>query len=143
MGRMTGSNPPEWTGIEIALDDPENLRASLDLSVAYIKNYELDKCEVLLGRYALPACRARGMPWIVKGMQDYATLRMKQNRQAEAMLLLEDLESMLPPHPIMLHNLGLAYNSLRMHEKAMEKFKRAVALNNGKMAYDDYWNLRF
>jgi len=139
--RQTGAAPPEWQGLEVALDDPENLRASLDLSVAYIKNYELDRCEILLGRYALPACRARGLPWIAKALQDYATLRMKQNRQAEAMLLLEDLESMLPPHPIMLHNLGLAYNSLRMHDKAMAAFEQAVALKNGEMAYDDHWNI--
>lgn len=137
----TGSRPPEWRGLEMALDDPENLRASLDLAVAYIKNYELDKCEVLLGRYALPACRVRGLPWIAKALQDYATLRMKQNRQAEAMLLLEELESMLPPHPIMVQNLGLAYNSLRMHEKAMSKFKEGIALKNGQMNYDDYWNI--
>jgi len=110
-------------------------------AVAYIKNYELDKCEVLLGRYALPACRVRGLPWIAKALQDYATLRMKQNRQAEAMLLLEKLESMLPPHPIMVHNLGLAYNSLRMHDKALAKFERAVELKNGEWAYDDYWNI--
>jgi len=139
--QQTGATPPDWNGLEVALDDPENLRASLDLSVAYIKNYELDKCEILLGRYALPACRARGLPWIAKALQDYATLRMKQNRQAEAMLLLEDLEYMLPPHPIMLHNLGLAYNSLRMHDKAMAAFEQAVALKNGEMAYDDYWNM--
>lgn len=138
---QTGAAPPEWQGLEVALDDPENLRASLDLSVAFIKNYELDKCEILLGRFALPACRARGLPWIAKGLQDYATLRMKQNRQAEAMLLLEDLESMLPAHPIMLHNLGLAYNSLRMHDKAMAAFEQAVALKNGELAYDDYWNI--
>lgn len=137
----TGTRPPEWRGLEMALDDPENLRAALDLSVAYIKNYQLDKCEVLLGRYALPACQARGLPWIAKGLQDYATLRMKQNRQAEAMLLLEELESMLPPHPIMLHNLGLAYNSMRMHDKAMDAFERAVVLNRGVKAYDDYWNI--
>jgi len=139
--RKTGSTAPDWNGLEFALDDPENLRASLDLAVAYIKNYELDKCEVLLGKYALPACRVRGLPWICKALQDYATLRMKQNRQAEAMLLLEELEAMLPPHPIMLHNLGLAYNSLRMHEKAMWAFKQAIALKDGNMEFDDYWNI--
>lgn len=138
----TGTQPPDWNGLELALDNPENLRASLDLSLAYIKSYELDKCEVLLGRYALPASRVRGKPWIIKGLQDFATLRMKQNRQGEALLALEELESMVPPDPIMLHNLGITYNSLQMPEKAQEKFKQAAVLQhgeNGDMTYDNYW----
>jgi len=139
--KMTGAKKPDWIGLEVALDDPENLRAGMDLSVAYIKNHQLDRCEMLLGRYVLPACAARGLPWVVKAIQDYATLKMKQNRNAESMLLLEKLESMLPPHPIMLHNMGLAYNSVRHHDKAMEKFKQAVDINKGKMAFDDHWNI--
>lgn len=139
--KMTGAEVPDWIGLEVALDEPENLRAGMDLSVAYIKNHQLDRCEMLLGRYVLPACAARGLPWVVKAIQDYATLKMKQNRNAESMLLLEKLESMLPPHPIMLHNMGLAYNSVRHHDKAMEKFKQAVSINKGKMAFDDHWNI--
>jgi len=138
---MTGTKKPEWEGLEMALDDPENLRAALDLAVCYMKNHQLDKCEILLGRYAVPASMARGMPWIVKALQDYATLRMKQRRNAESMVMLEKLESMVPAHPIMLHNIGLAYNSMRMHDKAMEKFEQAVALRDGKMDFDDYWQI--
>merc|ERR1719217_1582675 len=125
---MTGANPPNWFGLEEALDDSENLRACLDLSVAYIKNYQLDRCEMLLGRYGLPHCRVRGIPWVAKALQDYATLRMKQNRQPEALLLLEELEAMLPPHHIMVSNVGIAYNSLRRHDKALEKFEQSVEL---------------
>lgn len=138
---QTGAPRPDWIGLEMALDDPENLRAGLDLSTAYIKNHQLDRCELLLGRYVLPACLARGIPWVVKAMQSFATLRMKQNRNAEAMLVLEKLESMLPPHPIMLHNLGLAYNMVRMHDKAMQAFEKSVALKGEKMGYGDYWNI--
>ena len=74
------------------------LRASLDLAGAYVKNYALDKADLLFGR-VVDECRKRGAPWDVKCLQDLATLRFKQNRQPECVELLEELADRSPPHP--------------------------------------------
>ncbi|CAE8619600.1 unnamed protein product [Polarella glacialis] len=87
------------------LTAPGLLRATLDLAGAYIKNYSLDKADLLLVR-ALPECRRRGPPWDMKCLQDMATLRFKQNRQPECARLLEELAASSPPHPITQENLG-------------------------------------
>merc|ERR1712166_971071 len=84
------TEPPFWWGLDIALQDADCLRAGLDIGIAYIKNYELDRADAVY-KYSLPAARNRGMPWNMKCMQDCATLRMKQNRQMDAIVLLEEI----------------------------------------------------
>lgn len=138
--RKVYTSPPHWWGLDQAIEDPECLRAALDYALACIKNYELDRSDAVF-RYVLPACRARGLPWNVKGLQDCATLRMKQNRQVEAAVLLEEINHFVPPHPIHWKNLGTCYNSLRQHRKALEHFEQAVALKEGWMDPSDRWDI--
>eukprot|EP00928_Gymnodinium_smaydae_P044688 TRINITY_DN2980_c0_g1_i1.p1 TRINITY_DN2980_c0_g1~~TRINITY_DN2980_c0_g1_i1.p1 ORF type:complete len:610 (+),score=177.43 TRINITY_DN2980_c0_g1_i1:110-1939(+) len=118
---------------------PELLAAGLDLAVVYLKNYALDKADSLYA--AMEAhCMARGLPWDVKFMQDLATLRCKQNRQAEAAPLLEEVAKRTPPHEATLRNLGTVYNMLREHDKARVYFEAAAALVGGQ-GKEDHWNL--
>jgi len=129
----------------VGFDDERNLMKGLDLAVAFIKNYELDKAEMLY-QELLPAARERGLPAIAKALQDVATLRFKQNRQAESALLLEELRDMMPPHPTIFHNLGTTYNSLKRHSEALACFQLAIKLkemedNEYKMDYSDHWDL--
>lgn len=81
------------------------------------------------------------MPWDVKCIQDMATLRCKQHRQADAAELLEELASIAPPHPATFINLGTVYNQLRQYEKAESWFLQAVNLKGGIPGREDYWNL--
>lgn len=131
---------------QMAKDTPEGLRnarlltAALDLALACVKCYELDKADAIYRR-AIGECRIRGMPWDVKCIQDMATLRCKQHRQADAAELLEELASKAPPHPATFINLGTVYNQLRQYDKAESWFLQAVNLKGGTPDRDDVWNL--
>eukprot|EP00435_Cladocopium_sp_Y103_P001860 s519_g1.t1 len=76
---------------------PEVLAKGLDLAVVYLKNYALDKADALY-EVTKAQCLSRGLPWNVKWFQDCATLRCKQNRQAEAAPMLEEVAKLTPPH---------------------------------------------
>ncbi|CAK9071013.1 unnamed protein product [Durusdinium trenchii] len=126
---------------------PEVLAKGLDLAVVYLKNYALDKADALY-EITKPHCLSRGLPWNVKWFQDCATLRCKQNRQAEAAPMLEEVAKLTPPHEATLRNLGTVYNQLREHDKAKVYFDAAAELvgerdSNGKLILDkeDLWNI--
>lgn len=133
---------------------PEVLAKALDLAVVYLKNYALDKADALY-EVTKPQCLARGLPWNVrrggfrsafrvvlmafwrsselrKWFQDCATLRCKQNRQAEAAPMLEEVAKLTPPHEATLRNLGTVYNQLRQHDKAKVYFDAAAELVGGR-----------
>jgi len=118
---------------------PEVLAAGLDLAVAYLKNYALDKCDTIYMAME-EQCMARGLPWDVKFLQDLATLRCKQARQAEAAVLLEEVAKRTPPHEATLRNLGTVYNQLREFDKARTYFDAAAELV-GEMEKEDLWNI--
>eukprot|EP00435_Cladocopium_sp_Y103_P053685 s1995_g17.t1 len=120
--------------------NPKLLTAALDLALACVKCYELDKADAIYRR-VLGECRRRGMPWDVKCLQDLATLRCKQHRQADAAELLEELAQKAPPHPATFINLGTVYNQLRQYEKAESWFHQAVNLKGGTPEREDVWNL--
>lgn len=120
--------------------NPKLLTAALDLALACVKCYELDKADAIYRR-VIGECRRRGMPWDVKCIQDMATLRCKQHRQADAAELLEELANKAPPHPATFINLGTVYNQLRQYEKAEAWFLQAVNLKGGTPGREDYWNL--
>mmetsp|Transcript_89582 Transcript_89582/g.248766 ORF Transcript_89582/g.248766 Transcript_89582/m.248766 type:complete len:551 (+) Transcript_89582:102-1754(+) len=121
--------------------DPKVLEGALDLAVAYLKNYAVDKADALYGAIE-PYCMERGLPWDVKWLQDCATLRCKQARQQEAAVLLEEVAKRTPPHPATLNNLGTVYNMLRQHEKAQEYFKAAQEVaGHQEPEKDDLWNM--
>lgn len=131
---------------KMAAETPEGLRnprlltAALDLALACVKCYELDKADAIYRR-AIGECRRRGLPWDVKCIQDMATLRCKQHRQADAAELLEELATKAPPHPATFINLGTVYNQLRQYEKAESWFLQAVNLKGGAPGREDHWNL--
>lgn len=131
---------------EMAAATPDGLRSSklltaaLDLALACVKCYELDKADAIFRR-CIGECRRRGMPWDVKCLQDMATLRCKQHRQADAAELLEELANKAPPHPATFINLGTVYNQLRQYDKAEAWFLQAVNLKGGKPGREDFWNL--
>jgi len=126
---------------------PEVLAKGLDLAVVYLKNYALDKADALY-EVTKAQCLSRGLPWNVKWFQDCATLRCKQNRQAEAAPMLEEVAKLTPPHEATLRNLGTVYNQLREHDKAKVYFDAAAELvgqrdSNGELILDkeDLWNI--
>lgn len=131
---------------KMAAETPEGLRnarlltAALDLALACVKCYELDKADSIYRR-CVGECRRRGMPWDIKCIQDMATLRCKQHRQADAAELLEELASKAPPHPATFINLGTVYNQLRQYDKAESWFLQAVNLKGGQPGREDQWNL--
>lgn len=122
------------------LRDPKLLTAALDLALACVKCYELDKADKIYRR-CIGECRRRGMPWDVKCIQDMATLRCKQHRQADAAELLEELAGIAPPHPATFINLGTVYNQLRQYDKAETWFLQAVNFKGGVPGREDRWNL--
>jgi len=122
------------------LKAPGLLLATLDLAGAYIKNYSLDKADLILKRI-VDECRRVGPPWDTKCLQDLATLRFKQNRQPECAKLLEEVAQRSPPHPAISENLGTVYNSLGRFELALKCFEEAVALKGGVPEKEDFWNL--
>lgn len=122
------------------LRSPKLLTAALDLALAHVKCYELDKADAIYRR-CIGECRRRGLPWDVKCIQDMATLRCKQHRQADAAELLEELANKAPPHPATFINLGTVYNQLRQYDKAESWFLQAVNLKGGKPGREDFWNL--
>merc|ERR1712151_124417 len=127
-------------------ETPEGLRnarlltKALDLALACVKCYELDKADAIYRR-CIGECRRRGLPWDVKCIQDMATLRCKQHRQADAAELLEELANKAPPHPATFINLGTVYNQLRQYDRAESWFRQAVNLKGGEPGREDYWNL--
>lgn len=138
--RMMASHPEGFRA-------PEILAAALDLAVVYLKNYALDKADALY-EAVKPHCLSRGLPWNVKWFQDCATLRCKQNRQAEAAPMLEEVAKLTPPHEATLRNLGTVYNQLREHDKAKVYFDAAAELvgkknEQGELLLDkeDLWNI--
>lgn len=121
--------------------DPKVLEGALDLAVAYLKNYAVDKADALYAAIE-PYCMERGLPWDVKWLQDCATLRCKQARQPEAAVLLEEVAKRTPPHPATLNNLGTVYNMMRQHEKAQEYFRAAMEVaGHSEPEKDDLWNI--
>lgn len=121
--------------------DPKVLSGALDLAVAYLKNYAVDKADALYAATE-PYCMERGLPWDVKWLQDCATLRCKQQRQPEAAVLLEEVAKRTPPHPATLNNLGTVYNMMRDHEKAQEYFLAAQQVaGHQEPDKDDLWNM--
>lgn len=131
---------------QMLADTPEGLRnahlltAALDLALACVKCYELDKADAIYRR-CIGECRRRGLPWDVKCLQDMATLRCKQHRQADAAELLEELANKAPPHPATFINLGTVYNQLKQYERAESWFLQAVNLKGGTPGREDHWNL--
>lgn len=138
------------------LSDPEVLGSSLDISCAYLKNYEVDKAAAVM-ETVLPFCRARGGLWLLKALNNIATVRMKQARPKEALAALEESEAVaaarMRPEDMdqawefwetTYRNFGWVYNSLDREAEAMRYIQKAIDCKErvGKSAsWFDYWDL--
>eukprot|EP00398_MALV-I-01_sp_L67-1_P000710 gene710-91_t len=118
----------------------ERIQLGLEMAVAYVKNYALDSAEELFIELKTP-CEEFGLPWNCKWLQDVATLRCKQNRQADALVLLEKLASQVPPNVPTLVNLGTVCNQLGLLERALGYFEESVKVKGGTWDRDDYWQV--
>ncbi|CAK0903824.1 unnamed protein product [Prorocentrum cordatum] len=101
------------------LATPRNLGAALDLVGAYLKNYEIDKADLVLER-VVPLCREKGGTWLVKALDKLCAVRMKQFRAQETLVALKEIEQLCPfaPeegwefHDILYRNFAWCYSAL-------------------------------
>lgn len=150
-----GSRPPEAVR-EAVLNDPEVLGSSLDIVGAYLKNYEVDRAARVM-ETVIDVCRARGGLWRLKALNHLATVRMKQARPAEALVLLEETEAVaaanLRPEDndeawefweTVYRNFGWVLSSLDRGAEAVKYIEQAVAVKErvGRPAsWFDLWDL--
>merc|ERR1712151_320156 len=107
------ANTPE------GMRNPKLLTAALDFALACVKAYELDKADAVYRR-VIGECRRRGMPWDVKCIQDMATLRCKQHRQAV------NLKGGEPGRED-LWNLGIVRKNQGLYDEALPMLEQALA----------------
>lgn len=76
---------------QMAAETPDGLRdaklltAALDLALACVKCYELDKADSIYRR-CIGECRRRGMPWDIKCIQDWLFLSLRPCRSSRGEL---------------------------------------------------------
>eukprot|EP00747_Dinoflagellata_sp_TGD_P212304 gnl/TRDRNA2_/TRDRNA2_85422_c0_seq1.p1 gnl/TRDRNA2_/TRDRNA2_85422_c0~~gnl/TRDRNA2_/TRDRNA2_85422_c0_seq1.p1 ORF type:complete len:568 (+),score=120.33 gnl/TRDRNA2_/TRDRNA2_85422_c0_seq1:93-1796(+) len=139
-----------------ALNDPEVLGSALDIVGAYLKNYQVDKagriCETVM-----PICRKRGGLWELKVLNHLATVRMKQARPADALEILQEVDSIVGKQQseqereeawefweTVYRNFGWVLSSLDRQEEAITYIERAVQVKEqvGKsISWFDLWDL--
>jgi len=133
------------------LATPRNLGAALDLVGAYLKNYEIDKADLVLER-VVPLCREKGGTWLVKALDKLCAVRMKQFRAQETLVALKEIEQLCPfaPeegwefHDILYRNFAWCYSALDEAEKCLDytmksaEVKRACGIPS---TWFDIWDL--
>jgi tetratricopeptide (TPR) repeat protein len=135
------------------LDDARNLGGALDLVGAYLKNYLIDKADLVMS-HVYPRCRKRGGLWLIKALNHYSTVRMKQSRYQDALDMLKEMESLVPYDPDtsddiyvsdifdkLYRNLGTVYSELGERERALYYFERAVEVKKGLETWFDLWDV--
>jgi len=134
-----------------ALSRPRNLGTALDLVGVYLKNYEIHKAHRVLDRIG-PLCRKRGGAWLMKALDKTCAVRMKQHRAHDALLALQELETLVPFHPeegwqyydVLYRNFSWVYAALDEAELALKYSCKAVEVKkaSGVMAsWFDCWDL--
>jgi len=133
------------------LERGANLGSALDLVGAYMKNYKLDKADMVLLRCA-PYISTRGGVWMVKWLNHVSTVRMKQSRHMEALEMLYDLE-MYSPYSAeeapeffetLNRNLAWALKALGRIDEALVYFERMAkssTTHKGGLDWFDYWDI--
>ncbi|CAK0827794.1 unnamed protein product, partial [Prorocentrum cordatum] len=135
------------------LRDGVVLGNAIDLAGAYKKNYKLDKSEAVLLRCTRHA-ESRSGAWMVKYLNHISQVRMKQRRNAEALEMMYEIES-LASFPLeepgasefyetLYRNMSSCLRSMgREDEAAVYFMKMAEAARYHKASLDwmDLWDL--
>jgi len=133
------------------LKEPRNLVVALDLVGVYLKNYEIDKADLVLER-VVPLCRERGGPWLVKALDKLSLVRMKQFKAYEALIALKEIEKLVPftPeegwefHDILYRNLAWCYSALDEAERCLKYTRESVEVKRKSgiaASWFDIWDL--
>lgn len=131
--------------------EPRNLGVALDLVGVYLKNYEIDKADLVINR-VVPLCRQRGGTWLVKGLDKMSAVRMKQFRAYDALKALREIEGVVPfaPeegwefHDILYRNLAWCYSALDEAERCLEYTRKSVEVKKScgiPATWFDIWDL--
>lgn len=131
--------------------EPKNLGVALDLVGVYLKNYEIDKADLVITRM-VPLCRERGGTWLVKGLDKLSAVRMKQFRAYDALVALREIEQVVPfaPeegwefHDILYRNLAWCYSALDEAERCLEYTRLSVEVKRKcgiPASWFDIWDL--
>lgn len=131
--------------------EPRNLGVALDLVGVYLKNYEIDKADLVITRI-VPLCRRRGGTWLVKGLDKLSAVRMKQFRAYDALVALKEIEKVVPfaPHEgwefhdILYRNLAWCYSALDEPERCLQYTRKSVEVKQGcgiPATWFDIWDL--
>lgn len=131
--------------------EPRNLGVALDLVGVYLKNYEIDKADLVITR-AVPLCRQKGGTWLVKGLDKLSAVRMKQFRAYDSLVALKEIEQIVPfaPnegwefHDILYRNLAWCYSALDEPERCLAYTRKSVEVKRASgvpASWFDIWDL--
>eukprot|EP00929_Paragymnodinium_shiwhaense_P020162 TRINITY_DN13525_c0_g1_i2.p1 TRINITY_DN13525_c0_g1~~TRINITY_DN13525_c0_g1_i2.p1 ORF type:complete len:616 (+),score=94.13 TRINITY_DN13525_c0_g1_i2:78-1925(+) len=134
-----------------AIGQNRNLGAAIDLVGAYLKNYEIDKADRVCARIEA-LCRERGGLWLLKLLNFYSTVRMKQSRYEEALDMYKEYETLIKFSPeeawevydTVYRNFGWIHTSLGDYDQALSYFQKAVEVKRRKGVpphWFDQWDL--
>jgi len=113
------------------VDHEETLKVFFQLYNEKIQLYRLNELEGYL-RDIVPACRKRGGPFRVQGIQALCFLRFKQKRHGEALeLLLEIEEALGQKHPDVSENIAMCHLHLGDLEASEERLREVLKLRTG------------
>mmetsp|Transcript_29931 Transcript_29931/g.94350 ORF Transcript_29931/g.94350 Transcript_29931/m.94350 type:complete len:930 (+) Transcript_29931:296-3085(+) len=137
--------------LNAVLLEPRNLGVALDLVGVYLKNYEIDKADLVITR-VVPLCRQRGGTWLVKGLDKLSAVRMKQFRAYDSLVALKEIEQIVPfsPqegwefHDILYRNLAWCYSALDEPERCLEYTRKSVEVKRESgvpASWFDIWDL--
>merc|ERR1740129_980647 len=135
------------------LGDAKILGSAIDLAGAYKKNYKLDKSEAVLLRCTRHA-EDRSGAWMVKYLNHIPQVRMKQRRDAEAVEMMYEIES-LASFPrgepgaseffeTLYRNMSSALRSMGREDEAavyFAKMAEAAQQHKGALDWMDLWDL--
>ena len=131
------------------LNDPATLGMALDLVGVYLKNYRVAKASAVMEE-ALPICRRKGGVWLIKALNHASTVRMKQQRHAEALVMLRELETLIHFEPeeaaelydMLYRNIGMALQALGRSADALPYFLRCAKVK-GVATWWDRWDVGY
>lgn len=137
--------------LDATLLEPRNLGVALDLVGVYLKNYEIDKADLVITRI-VPLCRIRGGTWLCKGLDKLSAVRMKQFRAYDALAAMKEIEQLVPfkpPegwefHDILFRNQAWCYSSLDEAEKTLEYTRKSMEVKKASgipASWFDIWDL--
>jgi len=112
---------------KLGLEHELTLNSLIDCAYELIKAYKLTACDELLTE-GFDVCKQRGSndSYYIKMIQAMAFLRFKQFRFNDAVILFEEMKTILGPNPSLLENMGHAYNSTGDQENAERCFTEAL-----------------